>query len=169
MRSPKVPLIAIGAYLALIGVLAVTSTGPAYTQSGQQSGPNVKVINTPAEPVPVREVQSVDRQPVQIQVDIDKGYEVPAGKLLVIEYISGSANTNGTFLGIGITTRLLSDPEEGRHVLPITPYGAGVFGIAEKTLIFASPGTQIGRFESRSGGTFGGFSATLCGYLVDVQ
>src|SRR5437762_3252684 len=116
MRHPKYPLFAIVAYLALTGVLAISTARPGHTQAGHPPGPDVRVVNTTTEPVPVT-LQSPNPVPVRLQGsatidttnpipvrDVDRhpqepvqfslfmpgpggSYTVPAGKRLVIEYV----------------------------------------------------------------------------------
>lgn len=54
LLKPSYALSALGAYLALIGTLAMTTARPAYTQGGERpAGPAVRVVNPATEPVPV--------------------------------------------------------------------------------------------------------------------
>lgn len=53
MKNAKYTLFAALAYIALIGALAVTSARPVSGQKGGPPGPDVRVVNTTAEPVPV--------------------------------------------------------------------------------------------------------------------
>ena len=81
MQKAKATLLVIGAYLALVGTLAMLSPKSATGQKGGPPGPDVRVINLPTEPVPVtlrgvaqietstplpvRDVDAAARQPVQ--------------------------------------------------------------------------------------------------------
>jgi hypothetical protein len=67
MRNPKYTLLAGGAYLALIGLFALTSTKTGLTQNGKPQGPDVRVVNTAAEPVPVRLQSTAAPVPVLLQ------------------------------------------------------------------------------------------------------
>ena len=126
-RSAKYPLMALGAYLALIGVLAIATSGPAYTQSGQPNGPNVSVINTPAEPVPMRDVDNPARQPFHLQMFGDNNsFTVPAGKRLVIEFVSGRIHTNSDRRDAALFTLLGSSQISNVFVPTLSGIGAGV-------------------------------------------
>src|SRR6266568_3412190 len=87
----KLCLLLIPLVLACLALLPIAQAAP--------SPSNVMVVNTPASPVPVRDVDNPARQPFQAQVvggfadgaattgDIPIT-TVPAGKLLVIEHVS---------------------------------------------------------------------------------
>ena len=84
-----------GATLALIGAVAVSPSGPAYTQSGQPKGPNVRVVNMESEPVPVKDTDSLSKEYAHMLFrDNDSEPVVPAGKRHVFEHI-----TRGVLLG----------------------------------------------------------------------
>ena len=116
MRNPKYPLLALGAYLALIGVLAISTSRSGQTQGGLPPGKDVRVINKDTEPVPVtirspnpvpvtlqgsahidtstplpvQDVDNLSKQPIQFNLFVGNlTYTVPANKQLVIEFISG--------------------------------------------------------------------------------
>jgi hypothetical protein len=78
MRNPKYPLLALVAYLALIGVLAISTARPAHTQGGLPPGKDVRVINTAIEPVPVT-LKSPSPVPVTLQgtAQIDTSSPIP--------------------------------------------------------------------------------------------
>ena len=189
MRNLKYPLLALGTYLALIGVLAISTARPGHTQAGHPSGPDVRVINAPSEavpvsvqgtakidtssPIPVRDVDWRPQQPVQFSLfePGTRSYTVPAGKRLVIEYVSGGfgINSNG---GAQAVVFLEVSPGSARHVFPGTPisYNDGAagglgFAFSQSCRTSVGPGATI----SMSGGqgVFLG-SVNVSGYLVDV-
>ena len=117
MKKLQLSLCAVGAYLVLVVAFGVFGARPATGQKGSPSGPDVRVVNTAANPVPVAlqgtaqiagsvnvvntptvKVDTTDALPVQdlyaarnavqgaLTQSID--YDVPAGKRLVIQFIS---------------------------------------------------------------------------------
>lgn len=186
MKNPKYPFIALGAYLALIGTLAVTTARPAYTQGNGRGGPDVRVVNTPAEPVPVtlqgaaqidtstplpvREVDNPNRVPFQIELTREESeFEVPAGKRLVIEHVSGEYNTDAprSFVSLGTTS---GDPPlfVEHHFVPevtgtFNGFSDHLFSLAAR--LYANPGTVVRAF----GGGATSLSVAISGYLVDVD
>ncbi len=169
MRNSKYPLMALGAYLALIGVLALTTSGPAYTQSGQPVGPNVRVVNTESEPVPVHDVGNQSRVPFQIQLTrAEPTYDVPADKQLVIEHVSGEYNTNAPRSFVSLKTESGDPPTSVEHDFVPTVTGTfngfsdHVFSTAAR--LYANPGTEIRAF----GGGANSLDVQISGYLVDA-
>ena len=196
MRNPKYPLIALGAYLALIGTFALTTSAPGYTQGN--GGPDVRVVNTPEQPVPVklqtsapipvsiqgtaqidtssplpvRDVDNLRQQPVQRHLDTQSlFYTVPAGKRLVIEHVSGSAfadESDRLFVHI----RTFAGGSDVRHHLPFTVvhfFGDNrSYDFGGVTKLYADPGTHVSLsyFINTSAHVFA--SATFSGYLVDL-
>jgi hypothetical protein len=53
MRNANSGQMVNGASLALIGVIVLAAPGIAHAQKGRPAGPDVRVVNTPSEPVPV--------------------------------------------------------------------------------------------------------------------
>lgn len=86
MQKVKYPLVALGAYLRLVGALAVTSVGPATAHDDAI--------------VRIRDINDPPRNPVQASLGLrtDGGfteYIVPAGKRLVIEHVSSFVSDSG--------------------------------------------------------------------------
>ena len=171
LRNSKYPLMALGASLTLIVAFAISSSGPAYTQSGNQSGPNVRVINTPAEPVPVTNVDNPPREYVHTTL-ANNGYVVPAGKRLVIEHISGSiVLTNAELTVVGVTTTL--GGVKVVHKFPATLMGVDstlrFFSLAGQGPLYADAETSvsyaIGRIPSNVPNNFE-LEITISGYLI---
>jgi hypothetical protein len=186
MRNPKYPLLALVAYLALIGVLAISTARPGHTQGGKPPGPDVRVINKTTEPVPVtlqgsaqidtsspipvRDVDQAAKQPVQIRLSVFSSltYTVPAKKQLVIEFASGFFVPHVGLAETGLIVHF-GDPAQAMFVsFAPTPthYTAGVpdrFVYSQACRIFANPGSEV----KVSGGE--SQSVVLSGYLVDTQ
>jgi hypothetical protein len=150
----------INSVIASIGwslvVIAITAFSPALTH-GQKAGAapppatlDVKVVNSPSEavpvtgtvnvgnlgavPLPVRDVDGPARQPVQFR----DSYVVPAGKRLVIEYISAEFRIAGPCQFMVI--ELFSAPQRLHYFYPHfvgtipNPNGAEyVYGLSQGT------------------------------------
>lgn len=183
MRSPKVPLIAIGATLALIGAFALATSGPAYTQSGQPVGPNVKVINTPSEPVPVTlqgTTQIDTANPIPV-FDIDSGARdpgtgesemhlleggiqanatlsvVPEGKRFVIEYVSAAARMGGNVQRARLVIRTITNGVVRKHFIAFGQanehFDANTVA-SQAVRIYADPGSVVSCTFFRDGNPF---------------
>jgi hypothetical protein len=204
MQNPRTTILALGAYAALVAAIAATTQRPAYTQgAGKPAGPDVRVVNTQLEPVPVSlqgatkidtstpipvsvqgpatintsgplPVRDIDRQPqepVQFSLFYPTGigtYTVPAGKWLVIEFVTGSFAINPSDTVADAQVFLTCSPGV-THVFPgtVTHYVTGSpvpsgFAFSEQCRIYAKSGATI-KF---SGGDL--LSATVSGYLVDA-
>jgi hypothetical protein len=82
----KHPLTALGLFLAL----CIMAPAAGYSQTTKPPA-DVKVTNSSAEPVPTRDVDNSARQPFTVGLVSfnNNTFQVPAGKRLVIEYVSG--------------------------------------------------------------------------------
>jgi hypothetical protein len=184
-----------------IAVLLATSFATAYGQGNGnnqptgQGGPsgggtsNVVVTNSPAQPVPVKEQNNPAFQPFQWNSSgviatgsdrVDFVFQVPAGKRLVIEQISGQADVVSS---LGTVPRLLVGTVgafgNASAWVPMTYVGndpglsPSVYGI-QQLRMYADVGTKVGVEVQRSvdsGGSYSGhvnFSVAVTGYLVDV-
>jgi hypothetical protein len=194
----KLPTLATAAgLLVLLGLLA---PGDVRAQAGKDGGPppfDVTVVNTGARPVPVTGTVSVSNLgsnpvPEPFQTAVTKplpgqpggGYTVPAGRRLVIEYVSAEVLAAP---GCVTAPRITLNTTVG--AVPVSHYfypedtgtvsdpGAGVeraYGLSKPTKVYADPGTQV-TIDIRTS------SSPLCsllnagldglhvsGYLVDV-
>ena len=209
MFKLKQSLIAFAGLSLLAGIFAAVTplTGQSQTDTVGPARP-VLVVNSQSEPVPVtgtvsvsnlggaplpvRDVDNPARQPFQANIiDIPIGlpnpvfFTVPAGKRLVIEYVSADIEADNT-----------QCPNAPRYELTTTAGGvtldhffytkdAGTlgtsvnddtkaFGLSQQTRIYADPNTQV-RLDIRTG-TFPtcgfhlneGSGIRVSGYLVDV-
>jgi hypothetical protein len=187
MHNPKYPLLALGAYLALVGIVSVTSSKPAQAQG--QRGPDVRVVNSAAEPVPVRlqgaaeidtthpipvrDVENAGRQPISMKLErggpFNRNYFVPAGKRLVIEYVAGRALiTGGTLIHASLNT------PSGEYPFPLHfadefASGLRVWIFAQTTRIYADPGDEVtASYLFGHIGTSEFVVMQISGYLTDV-
>lgn len=188
MRSSKYPFMVIAGYLALIGVLAATTPQTAHTQSSP-TGPNVRVINTPAEPVPVmllgpasidtsaplpfRDVDNPARHAVQTRITgSGTSYTVPDGKRLVIEFVSGEMfSIAGVITAAVVETHL--DGNEVFHRFPPTrsietPGSPSIATFGQMSRIYADGGTEVSVSAASVPQDTVGVAASISGYLVDM-
>lgn len=185
MKRIKQALVTGGCLLTLLCIVTVTTPRVSYGSGGAAPGPEkpVVVVNTAAEPVPARDVDNPAREPFQRflvgQVDdgeINAGdsvsFSVPAGKRLVIEYVS--------LLGVvpaGQKLRVKIDAfagGPGSHQLTLSNEGSFQAGrddykASHLTRIYADPGTDVFlRVARNSTSGVAGINASVSGYLVDV-
>ena len=158
------------------------------TVDARQAGEwGVSVNSSPANPVSVRDVDRQAREPFQEQafVTYEEGgifqfadlYVVPAGKRLVIEYVSfGSSLHPGQALNsFAIHARL--GAKEVTHVVPLTAgtdFGSPRYVASHAVKMYADPGTKVRAAFSRdftanpsTGGT--GALISLTGYLEAAE
>src|SRR5687768_2949088 len=132
---------------------------------------DVRVINTEADPVPVtglvatREVPS--RQPFQRDVSIEvpagasahsRSFVVPAGKRLVIEFVSGSTRVHvAELVGLNVLTRVAGEtvshsiePSVYRRELPPGVQPDFMVTFAQSLRLYADPGSTVTLIAARS-------------------
>jgi hypothetical protein len=182
----KSPLILTG-IIALLSALSFASPAKAQGPGGNdtQKTPNVTVVNRPTNPVPVRNVDGPTRQPVSAEVELtvlsgfDETagviYAVPAGKLLVIEYLSARAKLphDQGIAEIGCTTRLFGVPPVSTYFEATHMSGSSsqeFFVTSKLVSLYAAPETHVSVFLKRLPQTTGTGQVlfTLHGYLVDA-
>jgi hypothetical protein len=149
--------------------------------SGCAAVQDVKVVNTPTAPVPVRDVDHRARTPFiakefftldDLSFNGGKGFTVPAGKRLVIESISVHAiSRTGQTLETRIQPPIGSDFID--FYLSMTPISFGPSGLVwtgtHAVKLYADPGKQVALIINRD--TPNGpaqIEWTISGYLVDV-
>lgn len=198
MKKLRFSLCAVGAYLVLVVATILLNSPPVAGQGkgqGQPNGPNVRVINSSAEPVPVvgevtvaslpaveldtttpLQVFDVDNpafQPFQIHFPLGTDspqLTVPAGKRLVIEHVTGNAFSSGDVFWMAVLTT--AGGEFASHLFPMTkvgvaPSGNNVYVASAQTRIYADPGTNVSIQPDAIGPPSQRFSS-ISGYLVDV-
>lgn len=174
----KFSLIALG-----LGIfVAALSTIPSRPVSGAQGPDPVIVTNTP---LFMRDVDNPARQPFQMGFpftmnsgtqQVFQSFTVPAGKRLVIEYVSmGSGSVPvGQHLFIIITTTV--GAVGAFHFVAVTPQGsipppnaADTFVASQPMRVYADPGTTVTiQMQRDSADGACGPNLTVSGYLVDV-
>lgn len=172
---------AIFIFLALV-LMVIGGLTPTASPKAAQSAQDVTVVNTEKNPVPVFDVENPAKQPFQTSVlsFIEAGspsghafFRVPAGKRLVIEYISGILSVP---FGQSIVTFELTTTASrltANHSVQISfagvLAGSSQFTAGQLVKIYADPGTivGVGAFRNTYTGT-GRVSVTISGYLLDV-
>jgi len=196
MSRPTYTLLAAAAFLVLIGVLTI---GAPRAATGQKGGPpvvNAQVVNSQSNPVPVtlqgsaqidtsspipvRDVNNPAQTRVQIAVsrvfgdhEQNSPYSVPAGKRLVIEYVSGLGSIQGGNAQVnGAKVVTTVDGESHAHIFPMNQPVAGdpakqcLFG--QVTRLYADPETQVSIIPNFRGTADQiDVVANMSGYLVD--
>jgi len=141
---------------------------------------NVQIGNSPASPVPVRNVENPARQPFQASgqcsltnlLNCSADIAVPAGKLLVIETITLQFLVDTGLRGeASVVVTLNGSPQF--HLLPVdfqatTTSGTDVLRGAHAVRLYADPGSKVTfAAEVTNIPVVGDFTATFSGYLVD--
>jgi hypothetical protein len=143
----------------------------------------VNVGNLGDNPLPVRDVDNPVRQPVQFTGQCSQtgrlfclmfSYQVPAGKRLVIEYVSISANAPaGQVVAWGISTNV--GGRQVAHFLPNTSPAAEFFepfaqmGVPVQLYADPDPDNPVLMIAARNGeGASVTFRGSFSGYLVNV-
>lgn len=172
--------------IAVVGVLSLASPVCGQGQGGNNDKTqNVTVVNRPSNPVQVRNVDDPTRQPVSAQVELtllngfdDTAgviYAVPAGKVLVIEYLSMRATLlhDQRVAEVGIRTRLNNAPDVSTYIeaTHMTSTSSQEYFISSKLLrLYSAPETHVSVFLKRLPLTSGSgqVSFSFYGYLVDA-
>jgi hypothetical protein len=140
---------------------------------------DVMVKNAAANPVLSRLQDNPARQPFQKVVMSDpasptapQSFNVPAGKCLVIECVSGYVNmpTGGKISDLSLQTTVGS--QSVPHRLPVTlMVSAGAtdrYVTCQLLRAYASPGTMVAYSVGTSGAGAQSSTLTISGHLVDV-
>lgn len=185
MKRIKQTLVTCGCLLTLLCVITVTTPRVSYGVGSGAPGPEKSfvVANTADEPVPTRDVDNPAREPFQrfLVEQLNDGefsagdrvsFSVPAGKRLVIEYVSLlSVVPTGQKLRVKIDAFAGG---HGSHQLTLSGEGSFQGGrddykASHLTRIYADPGTDVFiRVARNSTSGIAGINASVSGYLVDV-
>jgi hypothetical protein len=177
-------LFALGCFALSSATQAVPSP-PSPTNVNVVNTPNVNVVNTTASPVPVRDVDNPARQPFEAQVmgGFADGASttgeisiatVPAGKRLVIEYVSvfGAMLTGQKMVSVEIDFRVSVN---GNYHHEVEPQGSNADGTLDYFIAsalvrsYVNPG-PISCFAERNsfaGANPNSVTFTISGYFVD--
>ena len=174
----KRSLAAFAGVLALVSAVALLTPQTGRAQKGGSPTPlNVNVVNTEAAPVPVLHVSNLATQSFQrVLTSTNDEFAVPAGKLLVIEHVSGYASnaTASTCTFVDVRVRTTTQGQTASHYFVPTPTattgGVPVFAFSQEARLYADSGTAVGLNYGKDGGTpcspF--LTVTISGHLVDV-
>jgi hypothetical protein len=140
---------------------------------------DVTVRNSAANPVVSSLQDNPARQPFQQVVMSDpafpaapQAFNVPAGKCLVIECVSGYVNmtTGGKVSDLSLQTTV--GAQSAPHRLPVTLMlsagGTDRYVTCQLLRAYAGPGTTVGYSLGTSGGASQSSNLTVSGHLVDV-
>lgn len=162
-------------YLLMFSVGAWAQKAP---QSVVVTNPVLAVEVSNADPVFVRDADNAARSPVWIRLATGK-YTVPAGKVLVIEFVSGTGVVTG--LGALATATLMAArpvpgstvPSIATHDLPVQFVGESTsigksYSFAHMTRVYVDEGSEVSQSYSYIGSpSFAGVAMTFSGYLVN--
>jgi len=176
---------AIGLFLIIVGGLMLMPDSAA-----GQGSKEVIVTNTSANAVPVRAVDDAARRAFQLGFDVNTGNTVttPAGKIFVVEHVSGSfrlgttsgATTPCRFLQIGLPISGITGPPEAVEIIPTVMGTTASVGndvtflsINHPMKFYVRQNTEIGGVNSVLGGNctaspIMNSRIVLSGYLVDM-
>ncbi len=150
--------------LALLASIGLFASRPAHTAGGP-----VPVAVTNA----VQERDSPPRQPVEVNFllsstggqDIFKTmYTVPAGKRLVVEYVTARSFIPSD----GNSYSLSFQGGEGRAFFSVLPDGSPFSSGTQKTLVYVEAGNPFFVSINSNGVNFTNIDVAFSGYLVDV-
>jgi hypothetical protein len=123
-----------------------------HRMAARAADPPVTVTNTPTNPVPVQEVDNFAKHPFQVGASgVTNAFNpsgftmtvVPAGKRLVVEFISASCNPTGMGGVVPGPLAILAAGFIG-HFIALTPgTGAGHAGVSQMMRLYAEPGTNV--------------------------
>jgi len=181
-----------GSKLTVAGVIESTAGGIKFPDATTQTTAGLTAVITDAtltgegttilplgiaSPLTIRDRDNPALQPIQMSGVTFAGTNpiltVPAGKRLVIEFISGSLSiaSGQRFLSAYLRTAVDSGANLRNHyftpVLAGTSGGVDYFTISQSVRIYANPGTivYLGSSSTNNNGTFNG---TISGYYVDL-
>jgi hypothetical protein len=134
---------------------------------------DVTVRNTAANPVLSLSQDNPARQPFQVVMsDAFQTFNVPAGKCLVIECVSGYVNmpTGGKISDLSLQTTV--GGQNVPHRLPVafmvSAGGTDRYVTCQLLRAYAGPGTTVSYGVGTSGGSSQSSTLTISGHLVDV-
>ncbi|HEX6730775.1 MAG TPA: hypothetical protein VF074_12210 [Pyrinomonadaceae bacterium] len=173
MSKIKNSLIASSFFLALFIFAPIAS----YGQTAKPAA-DVNVVNTPS----VRDADNPARQPfTETLVTPNKpSFTVPAGKRLVIEFVSGDGfiTSGQKFLNTSLQCTVTTSVGVADVLHAFTPTLMGtqntgngpfdIFSISQQTRLYVEPGGKVSIFMNNTAGV-AGLGFTVTGYLVDAQ
>lgn len=141
----------------------------------------VRIMNTFSQPVPVSDVDNPARQPFQqlfnFSFDHTQGtngqsFVVPAGKRLVIEFVSAAIALEMGLVVDAVVTTTVGGIAGGHHLIPTSMGPAWGFPlsylISKDIRVYADPGTTVGFSITDNLTGNGGAWGTISGYLINI-
>jgi hypothetical protein len=175
--------------LGCVLLLRAVQAGPATLQAQSRPSPTptpaptpqeVNVVNPATSPVPTRDVDNAARQPFQAFLlcgfngigFCSDTFTVPAGKRLVIEFMSGTQALPTSEKAIWVQINVQNSGTSVAHQFPLTltsddGVNASFVG-AHQTRLYADPSTTVEMDCLESGMSQGACGASISGYLIDV-
>ena len=160
------------------------------TSSFAQTSKDVNVVNTTSAPVPVKSVDDPARRAFQVGFEVNGATPVstPAGKIFVIEHVSGSfrlktvtgSTTPCRFFELGLPVSGVQGTTETIELIPTDMGTAASIGfdlsfysINHPMKLYMRPGTELGGMNFSMGGSCApspifNSRIVLSGYLVDM-
>jgi len=182
MISLRTLLISSLGVAVLIGSAAFTAPNAAQSISDAKSAQEVNVTNTETNPVLTRDVDNSARQTFQHQLNLtiidgqaqaEGNLAVPAGKILVVEYVSGFSTFSSLF-GSSIVAGMIGTFRGGEtvfHHFPFNDSRSGWHSVAGQSLrayadAFGGIKIIVEREDTQGQQNV---RVTVTGYLVDGQ
>lgn len=175
----------LGLFIFVISICVLATTS-----SFAQTAKDVTVVNTTAAPVPVKSVDDPARRAFQIGFEVNGATPVstPAGKIFVIEHVSGSfrlKTTSGSstpcrFFELGLPVSGVQGVTEAIELIPTDMGTAASIGfdlsfysINHPMKLYMRPNTELGGMNFSMGGSCApspifNSRIVLSGYLVDM-
>ena len=169
----------LAACLGLSTMLPFAALAQAATPASTTPPTNVRIVNPVTNPGHVSDINKPVHTPFSKRFDISfssgsgsGSFTVPAGKLLVITYVSSDVGTAPGGTALFDLATVYAGAEVESH-LPLLNNGVllgqQVYSSSERTTIYADPGSTVTvAFLSSSTGS-GGAIVGIYGYLVDAS
>jgi hypothetical protein len=141
-----------------------------------------KVINNENRPIPVSDVNAPFEQPFQIELNFNfdpnhtgggSSFVVPAGKRLIIEFVSGNIYLEqGKAVDFSLATNVSGTTAHHRLLLnelwPSGTYSIS-YNVSQNVKIYADPLAEVLVYVNNTEGGEGSVFVSISGYLVDSQ
>jgi len=141
----------------------------------------VEVVNNENSPIPVHDVDKPTIQPFQKELNFDfnpantgggSSFVVPAGKRLVIEFVSGNIHLEqGKALSFSISANVNGTTAHHRLLLnELWPWGiySMSYNVSQNLKIYADPLAEVLVYVNNTEGGDGCVFVSVSGYLVDL-
>ena len=163
-------------FLCIVLVLAIILPTSTFAAT------KVKVINNKNKPIPVFDVNTLSEQLFQAELNFDfnpadtgggSSFVVPAGKRLIIEFVSGSIYLEqGKAIDFSISTSVSGTTAHHRLLLnelwPVGTYSIS-YNVSQNMKIYADPLAEVLVYVNNTEGGEGSVFVSISGYLVDFQ